>query len=56
MTRWPWEMTPDEWKEEAELLGHQHIHCSRCGYHGWSDDTGHCPRCDAPRAGEEEQT
>ena len=32
-------------QDEAEDRGHRKIHCSRCGYCGWSEDTGGCPRC-----------
>ncbi len=29
-----------------EEYGHRRIHCQRCGFQGWSEDTGACPRCD----------
>lgn len=31
-----------------EDRGHQRIHCRACGYRGWSEDTGLCPRCPVP--------
>ena len=31
---------------DPEERGHARIHCRDCGYRGWSDDTGHCPRCE----------
>ncbi len=45
-------------EDEAEERGHRRIHCQRCGYSGWSEDTGWCPNCppDPPydMSGEEE--
>jgi len=29
----------------AEDRGHRRIRCRDCGYVGWSEDTGGCPRC-----------
>ena len=29
----------------AEDRGHRRIRCRDCGYVGWSEDTGYCPRC-----------
>ena len=45
-------------EEEAEERGHRKIHCSRCGYRGWSEDTGWCPNCplETDEATEEEET
>lgn len=31
-----------------EDRGHQRIRCRACGYTGWSEDTGACPRCPVP--------
>ena len=36
---------------DPELHGHSRIHCRTCGYKGWSEDTGGCPRCDDPERG-----
>lgn len=40
--------------DEAELLGHRRIHCQECGFKGWSDDCGACPRDWCPSQREEE--
>lgn len=48
-------------REDAEMMGHSHIHCQDCGYKGFSDDTGNCPNAHCPsnmeheRMGEAEQ-
>ena len=31
---------------DPEERGHLRIRCPGCGYRGWSDDTGHSPRCE----------
>ena len=42
-------------EDEAEDRGHRKIVCSRCGYRGWSEDTGWCPGCPVPTEEPEEQ-
>ena len=42
-------------EEDAEDRGHRKIVCSRCGYRGWSEDTGGCPRCPVEGEREEEE-
>lgn len=37
----------------AELRGHRRIYCRTCGYRGWSEDTGMCPRCPLEQPKEE---
>ncbi len=32
----------------SEDRGHQRIRCRACGYAGWSEETGLCPRCPVP--------
>lgn len=33
-------------RPDPEDRGHLRIRCPVCGYRGWSDDCGHCPRCE----------
>lgn len=41
---------------DPEERGHRRGRCARCGYHGWSDDTGECPQCaPAPVPDDEEE-
>lgn len=44
-------------EEDAEEQGHRKIVCSRCGYRGWSEDTGWCPNCpvDVPPSDETDE-
>lgn len=37
-------MTEQE-RQDALERGHRYIDCRRCGFLGWSDDDGLCPRC-----------
>ena len=40
---------------EPEERGHRRGRCARCGYRGWSDDTGECPNCEPPREADAEE-
>jgi len=40
-----WEAAGNRYSDDDKILhGHRRIHCRACGFKGWSDDCGACPR------------